>query len=470
MIDSQTYSAIEKVVSQIVEASKKPGVMSLAGQQAEARCTRHLKVYFKLLGARIKLAHFENLVELTNKDAAKHAAEMKARQIVRRASDVLGRILKVNYHEALLVAYKQVVVSEADSPATVGPASGLLSSDAEAYAAEQAAKQIVGINQTTVDDISELVADAVSNQATPADLGRDIRDLVASMTKNRSDLIARTEMADAFGAAAMMKLERESISYKQLITSPDACPICQSIEDAGPVPTDEPFVDEDGEAYDRSPIHPACRCATVGARAPLSEAGVDDEARDDHGRWTAGSLPTKTKGVYRQHQSVMFDFGNDEVAKQHAEHYNLDEDHDNYAQHKGTKVTFFGQKFLGKAVKQFETKESFDPNEPRDEKGEWTATVAPQMTKAGNPHPRAGNSVSHPTFDGLSTEVKGYAKSAVDVAMFRGKDEGITKGRKTLASLGLQREFGQSADNFDKSHPEHEEYRNWLDKWERGKK
>jgi hypothetical protein len=267
-MNNETLQLVTQVVGLVVEASNKPGVMSLAGQQAEVRCRKQLKVYFKLLGARVKMAHLEKLIGLS-KDAAKHAAEMKVRQIVRRSSDALSRVLKVNYHDALLAADKQHSFGEASSGSvTVGPASGLLSSDAEAYAAEQAAKQITGINQTTVDRIADLVANAVGNQFTPAQLSSDIQDLLDDMSVNRADAIARTEMADAFGAASLMKLDREEIDYKQLITSPDACPICQSIEDAGPVPVDEPFVDDDGEEYDRSPIHPLCRCATVGARAP----------------------------------------------------------------------------------------------------------------------------------------------------------------------------------------------------------
>ena len=259
------------LIDELLEAISKPGVMSLAGVKAERQCKRELATYFKLLGARVKLAHLEKLAEVDSKDLARHAAEQKVKQIVRRASDVLHRVLKANYHEAMLAADEQDVVKEAGDSVSVGPASGLLSSDAEDYASEQAAKQIVGINQTTVDAIADLVADAVGNQGTPAELSRDLRDLLDGWTKDRADTVARTEMADAFGEAAMRKLKREEISYKQLIPSPDACEVCLSIIDNGPVPVDEPFVDDDGEEYDRSPIHVNCRCATVGARAPEGE-------------------------------------------------------------------------------------------------------------------------------------------------------------------------------------------------------
>jgi hypothetical protein len=255
----------------LLEVANKPGVMSLVGIQAEKRCRKHVASYFRILGARIKQAHLEKLTGLNDKQQARHAAEMKVRQIARRSSDVLQRVLTVNIHEALLTADKQAVVKEADSSVEVGSKSGLLSADAEQYAAEQAAKQVVGINQTTVDAIADLVANAVGNQFTPAQLSTDLRDLLEGWTKDRADLVARTEMADAFGYAALEKLKREEIEYKQLILSPDACPSCEAIADNGPVPVDEPFVDDTGEEYDRSPIHPKCRCATVGARAPEGE-------------------------------------------------------------------------------------------------------------------------------------------------------------------------------------------------------
>lgn len=268
MITTEMRCRIEEVAALVVEASRRPGVMSLAGRQAEARCRKELAAYFRHLGVKVAAAHLEDLTKTNNKDHARSAAEFKLRQVVRRASDLLNTVLKGNIYDALLTADKQDLVKEADTPAKVGNASGLLSSDAESYAAEQAAKQIVGINQTSINQIADLVANAVGNQFTPAQLSRDIRDLMADMTKNRADLIARTEMADAFGEAALRRLLREDADYKQLILSPDACPVCQSIADAGPVPVDDPFVDDDGEEYDRSPIHPACRCATVGARAP----------------------------------------------------------------------------------------------------------------------------------------------------------------------------------------------------------
>ena len=257
---------LKSILQGFSELAKRPGIMSLAGRLLEVHCEKQLAAYFRYTGAKIKQAHLEKLVE--HKETAKHVAEMTASNIVRRQSHILHGIIERNYTDAMLAADKQSVMHEADSPVTVGSTGGLLSDDAAKYAAEEAAKQVQGINETTVQQIADLIATAVENQMTPADVSRDLRDLLDGMSIDRANLIARTEMADAFGAAALLKLDREDIEYMQLILSPDACPICESIAENGPVRVDDGFEDEDGETYDRSPIHPNCRCATVGARRP----------------------------------------------------------------------------------------------------------------------------------------------------------------------------------------------------------
>lgn len=261
-------------VNLLVEKINKPGVMSLAGQLSEKRCAKAMAAYFRLIGTEVKQAHLERLaVSATSKETGRAAAEHRVKQIVRRKTHLLNEVLEDQIERAFLLAAKQNHMHEADGDEdlTVGDTSGQLSQDAADYAAKKAAQSVVGINATTVKLIADTVAQAVGLQMSPADLSRDLRDLLDGMTKWRADAIARTEMSDAFGEAAIQRLNRNEIEYKQLILSPGACPICESIADNGPVPIDEPFVDDDGEEYDRSPIHTNCRCATVGAHGPEDE-------------------------------------------------------------------------------------------------------------------------------------------------------------------------------------------------------
>ncbi len=91
-----------------------------------------------------------------------------------------------------------------------------------------------------------LIADAVE-QGIEENLGVDgtaqlIRQTLDDMTRSRSRVIASTEMNDAFSEAAMRKLGRLGVEYKQWITSPgNVCDECTENEDASPIPLDEDF-------------------------------------------------------------------------------------------------------------------------------------------------------------------------------------------------------------------------------------
>lgn len=73
-----------------------------------------------------------------------------------------------------------------------------------------------------------------------------------------------------------MSLPPKTVFYKELVAEPDACDICQSIADAGPVPVDEPFVDDEGNEYDSSPIHQNCNCSTLAAAPPDDTEDADE--------------------------------------------------------------------------------------------------------------------------------------------------------------------------------------------------
>lgn len=167
--------------------------------------------------------------------------------------------------------YSKESFQEADDYAVGETIDDLPSEEAAKIAKQHAAEAVVGIDAQTLKLYQDAVETAITEQLAPQGLSQLLRQVSDDMVKTRADVIARTEMADAFGEATMQKLDREQIEYKQLIPSPGACPLCLSIVAAGPIPIGEPFLDDDGEEHDRSPIHPNCRCATVGARPPEGE-------------------------------------------------------------------------------------------------------------------------------------------------------------------------------------------------------
>ena len=259
-----------ETITAIFERAGKPGVMSLVGVAMERKMSKMLGRYFRIVGTilSVRLRHLGKSTETV--EVGRHMAEMIATDVVRRQSHTLVHIVSSHVMEAMLKADKQSVMKEAKVDASKDVL-GLSGQEAADYAAEEAAKRVGGINEETVAQYADAVATAIEDELGVSGLSRLLRGLTEDMSKARADMIARTEIGDAFGEAALRKLKREEIEYKQLIPSPDACEICMSIIEAGPVPTDEPFVDDDGEEYDRSPIHVNCRCATVGSRAPIEE-------------------------------------------------------------------------------------------------------------------------------------------------------------------------------------------------------
>jgi len=84
----------------------------------------------------------------------------------------------------------------------------------------------------------------------------------------RADTIARTEILEALNAgqeASWLQAQDDGLlsatATKELILSEDACPICESIAEEGPVPVGESF------SQPGPPFHPQCRC-TVGINRP----------------------------------------------------------------------------------------------------------------------------------------------------------------------------------------------------------
>jgi murein L,D-transpeptidase YcbB/YkuD len=263
----------EALVDKLIERATKPGVMSLAGVAAEKQCANDLRIFFRKVAAQIR----ERLIVLhrtTDAAVARHTAELTLAGIMRRNQTHLQDILEQNISEAMLKADKQSVLHEAEKKPKITATSGtidkvgLSAQDAADYASKRAAETVKGINKTTIQRFADAVSTAIEDQLGVGGLSRLLRDASDDLTKARADMIAATEMADAFGEASLLKMDREGIEYKQLIASPDACEICLSIIDNGPIPVDDEFEDDDGETYDRSPIHPNCRCATVGARNP----------------------------------------------------------------------------------------------------------------------------------------------------------------------------------------------------------
>jgi hypothetical protein len=96
---------------------------------------------------------------------------------------------------------KQINAHKADLGVTFGPAVPV--SDAIlTYILEEAAKRVTGINDTTRDGISDLIAQGVKDGLSPAELG-DVIEGWSGWDEYRSERIATTELRMAYNQAAI---------------------------------------------------------------------------------------------------------------------------------------------------------------------------------------------------------------------------------------------------------------------------
>lgn len=271
-----------KLLKLLLERVGRPGLIGPAGVACEKRCERQMRGYFNKLHDDILALKLEELVASgASAEIAGHTAEIRVHNVLRNNRTLLLHILITNIYHTAMVADKTNIMAEAEP----GQAKvvknelskldklGLSGQEAATYAAKYAAGLVSGIDRTTQKIIAGIIRDSVTDMLGVPGTARQLRLTLDNMTKSRATLIARTEMNQTWSWAALEKMHRDGVEYKQLIVHPDEllCDICSSIADAGPVPVDDPFVDDEGEEYDSSPIHPNCRCATTGAPPPAEE-------------------------------------------------------------------------------------------------------------------------------------------------------------------------------------------------------
>lgn len=261
------------MLTQIIETLSRPGLLGIVGRTAENRLARALQAYFRMLGQRVLALNLQGLTE-HDPILVRHAVEMRLHNTLRIVTPLLKTTLEVAIKDGMLRADKIHHFAEADagtddSPDFSGSVQtldqlGLTGQDAADYAAERAAHLVTGINATTQQLIADMIEKGIDSMLGVDGTARLIRQTFQDMSLYRSQLIATTEMNDAFSEAALQKLDRLGVQYKQWITGTQCCDECSENEDASPILLDEDFPSGDA----RPPAHPNCRCAVTGARPP----------------------------------------------------------------------------------------------------------------------------------------------------------------------------------------------------------
>ena len=266
-------------ITTLVEKAGRPGVLGAPGMKAERALRTDLKSYFAEIVLPIERLHLEDkhFGVSVNTEMARHVVTSALHPILTRHRSSLETILYVGYQHAWMTQAKLDHFAEADGPEDFGGMPdtfsdidflGETAKKAATWAETEAAKLVVGLDDSTVDRIAGIIEQGIEQQLGSAATGRLIRQELADMSVYRAAMIAATETARAMSAAMLDKLGAVGVEYKQWIPSADACEICLANVDQGAIPVDDEFDSGD----DAPPAHPNCRCAVAGARPPEEEA------------------------------------------------------------------------------------------------------------------------------------------------------------------------------------------------------
>lgn len=113
---------------------------------------------------------------------------------------------------------------------------------------------IKSIAGTRIDDLGQILADAVAHDLDAAQIEEKIRALLTDPTKARA--VAVTELSRAQSAAAADLYQAHGITKVAWMAEPDACPICRANAASDPLPLGQAF--PSGDAL--PPAHTSCRC------------------------------------------------------------------------------------------------------------------------------------------------------------------------------------------------------------------
>lgn len=258
--------------------AKRPGLLSVAGRAIEVRCRWMLQGYF-LAVARYFAKSFADVQQLY----------MQVDTAVAQNSQLLRLILARNIAVAVHHAGAQTVFTEAardnsDDNSGDSGSDGLAAdlnvdivvqrakqvldklgptgAAAAQYAADKAAAQVTGIDETTRDLLRGIIGRGIEEMKGVDGIAREIRKAVEDMSKWRALSIAATEMNDAMSTVSLDKIKRMDL-YKRWIAHAGACRLCQDNAAAGAIEADAAFP----SGHQHPPAHPGkCRCAVVAAR------------------------------------------------------------------------------------------------------------------------------------------------------------------------------------------------------------
>ncbi len=132
------------------------------------------------------------------------------------------------------------------------------------WAEKHAASMVTEMDAETKRRLAHTISQGIENKRGVPGLARDIRNTFTDMSKHRSELIARTETANALSEASLDTMKDMGIDGKEWVTAGDdlVSDDCSGNEAEGVIPRGQSF----SGGVDAPPQHPDCRCTVAPAR------------------------------------------------------------------------------------------------------------------------------------------------------------------------------------------------------------
>jgi len=133
------------------------------------------------------------------------------------------------------------------------------------WAEKHSATMVKGLDEETKKRLAHTISQGIENKRGIPGLARDIRGTFGDMSKYRSELIARTETANALSTASLDSMKDMGIDGKEWVTAGDNDvdeEVCEPNGAQGVIPVGEPFQ----SGHMAPPGHPDCRCTIAPAR------------------------------------------------------------------------------------------------------------------------------------------------------------------------------------------------------------
>ena len=137
-------------------------------------------------------------------------------------------------------------------------------SQAVGWAKQHSATLVTQMAEETQRRLALTISNGIAQKRGIPGLARDIRKTFDDMTKYRSELIARTETANALSTASLDSMADMGIDGKEWVTAGDdrVSEDCQGNEAEGVIPVNRAF----SGGVMAPPQHPDCRCTVSPAR------------------------------------------------------------------------------------------------------------------------------------------------------------------------------------------------------------